>query len=420
MAASPIDPLALLEADVPPDALAAARAAVLRRQLAQRPATAQETAALGAIGPVAALAQPMALAEALRNRQLETGAYGLFGGDNEGEVRSRAEGMNYGLRGQRAAGNLGLLTGDRVLSGFGRAQLQVADRQEAMLAEAGQFRAGNVLKAALAAEEAKRADMREKQAAAEREADRKNRLQAAAIQSGDKTLQQKMENETGLRKEFFALPAVKEFADTETNYQTIQDAIGDTSGMGATTLVFSIMKMLDPGVSVMQGDVDLIRQSGGKAAQWANIYESALKGNPLSPKVRADILRQAETLYRNRKAKVDELATKYGILAEDVGVNPRRVLLRFDDDKAENGPQRTNPSSAMPTGPDGNPTLDAGSAAPAQTPTPKAASKYRDVSVAGMKPGDLSKALQEGETVRIRQTGKVVRKKGGKLVVVTE
>lgn len=40
------------------------------------------------------------------------------------------------------------------------------------------------------------------------------------------------------------------------------------------------------------------------------------------------------------------------------------------------------------------------------------------VSVKGMKPGDLSKSLQDGETVKIKETGKVVRKRGDKLVVV--
>lgn len=159
--ATPPNPLALLDLEASPEALMAARAAALRKQAAQRPATAEEAGALGAIGPGAALSPSVALAEALRNRTPNTGAYELFGGDDEGAVRNRAEGVNLGLGRQRAAGNLGLLTGDKVLSGFGQAQLQGADRQEAMLADAGQFRAGQSLKKALEAEEAKRQAQRD-------------------------------------------------------------------------------------------------------------------------------------------------------------------------------------------------------------------------------------------------------------------
>jgi hypothetical protein len=168
--ATPPNPLAFLGMDVPPEALMAARAAALRKQAAQRPATAEEAGALGAIGPGAALSPSVALAEALRSRTPNTGAYELFSGDDEGAVRARAEGINLGLGRQRAAGNLGLLTGDRVLGGFGRAQLEGADKQEGLLAEAGQFRAGNTLKQALAAEEAKR------QARIDSERERHNRV----------------------------------------------------------------------------------------------------------------------------------------------------------------------------------------------------------------------------------------------------
>lgn len=154
--ATPPNPLALLDLEASPEALMAARAAALRKQAAQRPATAEEAGALGAIGPGAALSPSVALAEALRNRKPNTGAYELFSGDDEGAVRARAEGVNLGLGRQRAAGSLGLLTGDRVLSGFGRAQLEGADKQESMLADAGTFRAGQTLKKALEAEEAKR------------------------------------------------------------------------------------------------------------------------------------------------------------------------------------------------------------------------------------------------------------------------
>lgn len=100
-----------------------------------------------------------ALAAALRGQRptsQDMGVYGLITASDEDNARMQAAAMAQALRGQRAAGNLGLLTGDRVLSGFGQAQLQGAGQQENLLAEAGQQRANQVLKQALATKEAER------------------------------------------------------------------------------------------------------------------------------------------------------------------------------------------------------------------------------------------------------------------------
>jgi len=70
----------------------------------------------------------------------------------------------------RALGNLGMLTGDRVLSGFGRAQLQDAQqaddsiaRQEGQLGQIGQFRLSQAMAKQRAAQEAAHAAAQMKQ-----------------------------------------------------------------------------------------------------------------------------------------------------------------------------------------------------------------------------------------------------------------
>lgn len=402
---APVSPdlLALLGAT--PEGMASARAAALRGLPAMRPATEEEAESPGVIGPNSALARQRALAEALRNRKPDTGAYELFGGDNEGAVRERADSVNAALRRQRAAGSLGLLTGDRVLSGFGQSQLQGADKQEAMLAEAGQFRAGQTLKSALAAEEAKRAKARQEHDDEQRELDRKSRERAAAIQSGDKALQQKMDNETGLRKEFNSLPEVKDFSNISTSYANLLSASSDMTGPGAIATIFNMMKILDPGVAVMEGDVQLIRNSGGQAAKFAGLYESVLNGNPLPESVRRDLVRQATTAYNNRKNRYDELARQYQVIAESSGVEPSRVVL--PPPKAGG---RTTPTAGLPTGADGNPTLDTG----ANTNIPPLRLKK------GQRAADV---IPEGEK-RVVNMGegktRIIQKVGGKIVVVGE
>jgi hypothetical protein len=378
--------------------------------------------------------QQSAMIEALRGVQAQQGQEHSALEQALGRQRSQAT----GLRNLSLLTSLGanpILRGIQSASGDQGAQMEsLAARTEQRLASSSLGRSPleliraqqaqerlRLAKAALIAAE-KRAEEQREWSAGQRGLDRQSRERAAAIQAGDKVTQQKLEAETGLRKEFYALPPVKEFADTETNYRTLLEAVKDPSGMGATTTVFSIMKMLDPGVAVMQGDVDLIRQSGGKAAQWVNVYESVLNGNPLSDKVRRDILRQGTTLYKNRKSKVDQLASQYGVLAEDIGVNPNRVVLKPAgapgpdislDDPGSGSPVGSGTGNRTPEPPGTGGTR----AAPASDSGP------RIVSVKGMKPGDLVKSLQEGETVRVPMGGgkyQVVRKKNGKLVKVKE
>lgn len=82
---------------------------------------------------------------------------------------------------------------------------------------------------------------------------------------------------------------------------------------------------------------------------------------------------------------------------------------------------RTSPSTSMPTGADGNPTLDSSRPRPVIPPISASSSGVKTVSIKGMKPGDLKASLAEGEMVRYPVGGgqyQVVQRKGDKLVKV--
>lgn len=415
--ATPPNPLAFLGMDVPPEALQAARAAALRKQVAQRPATAEETGALGAIGPSAALSPSMALAEALRNRVPNTGAYELFSGDDEGAVRARAEGVNLGLGRQRAAGNLGLLTGDRVLGGFGRAQLEGADKQEGMLAEAGQFRAGQTLKQALAAEEAKR------QARIDTERERHNRTMEArppsnvflpgaggqyfmgstrgdgplvpvvdpnnnpvfspkadelkaAEEKADTDAKNKItELETKYRTEFQNLPPVKEYQLAAIGLDKVRHAARSIqASVGANkeptpaddiALVFGYMKTIDPTSVVKETEFATAQNAANVPDQIRNLWGRVKTGNRLNPQQRQEFIASAESQFKAYETRAKALSGGYIKMAREQGLDPSRVIL--DGLMVEDAAPAGTPSAA-PT-PRGPPTLS--STNPRRAPMPE-------------------------------------------------
>ncbi len=83
--------------------------------------------------------------------------YSLLMAQDEPTAQEKAAALAAALRGQRMQGNLGMLTGDKVLAPYGQAQLQQAQQQEGLLAGAATHRAGNLLQQLLKGAEAKRA-----------------------------------------------------------------------------------------------------------------------------------------------------------------------------------------------------------------------------------------------------------------------
>lgn len=345
------------------------------------------------------------------------------------------------LKRQRAAGNLGLLTGDRVLTNFGRAQLEQAETGDPnSLRYLSLIQAQQRLKQQADAEKrrAGQVDRKfeyDKAQDAQRRADAlaKAKRDAAAVQakqardSSKEALAREAELNkatTGLRKEFNDLPAVKGYDTVATSYDTLKSSYTDMSGPGAINTIFSFMKIIDPGVAVMEGDVELIRNSGGAAAKYAGLLDSAISGNKLTADTREQLFRQATAQYESRRKAYDSAQRKFDQIARRQKIDPNLIFLDRDDVRiGGNGgeapaiaPARTTPGASMPTGADGNPTLDT-APEPAQGELPPL------VSTKGMKPGDLAKTVEEGGRIRIRAGGgkyTTLEKRGGKLYKVTE
>lgn len=335
-------------------------------------------------------------------------AYGM-----EEDPRERAMAMAAALRGQadpdeqeqrrlaqqRAFGNLGLLTGDSVLGRFGASQIQQAQQAQPL-----GLRGATLAQGAERLRMQSEAEKRKAEQGSESLALKKSLGTARLGLDRERLARDKMaaeeakgnkaaDTETGLRKEFNALPEVKEFSGIASAFSNLRAASKDMSGPGGIATIFNFMKMLDPGVAVMEGDVQLIRNSGGKAAAFANLYDQAIKGNPLSEEVRRDLVRQATGIYNTRKKQLDALQQQYTGIATQAGASPERVIV-----------QRAPEVSS-------------------EEPAAGARAAPRIVSVKGLKPGQLVQSLQEGETVRIPMGGgryQAVKRKGGKLVKVKE
>lgn len=165
-----------------------------------------------------------------------------------------------------------------------------------------------------------RAESKERRA--EEKADR-----AAATAIGTETMK--------LRKEFEGLKDVKDFNEVRANFKQVE-ALGrkpTATAQDDIALIFSYMKMLDPGSVVREGEFATAQNAAGIPDQIANLYNKALEGNRLNAKQRVNMVGTAATVYKQRREKYNTLAEQYQGYAKDSGIEPTKVSRRMVIDR---------------------------------------------------------------------------------------
>lgn len=115
------------------------------------------------------------------------------------------------------------------------------------------------------------------------------------------------------------------YRKVEESYDRIKATIsGDSTGASDMALVFSFMKMLDPGSSVMEGEYSNASNTGGVSAKVRNTYNKIIDGQILTPRQRKNFIKQAESQYKastgrykNRMKAYERLGDRQGIERDD-------------------------------------------------------------------------------------------------------
>ena len=130
-----------------------------------------------------------------------------------------------------------------------------------------------------------------------------------------------VKDEGSLRKEFSA--QTKEF-------QKVDDALrravaSKDNAVGDVALIFSYMKMLDPGSVVREGEFATAQQAQGVPERVMNLYNQALTGERLTPGVRSSMKDQAQALYQPMLRKFNQTRERYNTIAGQYRMDPRRI-----------------------------------------------------------------------------------------------
>ena len=128
-----------------------------------------------------------------------------------------------------------------------------------------------------------------------------------------------------LRTKWLNDPVTKDTRTISSAFSKIKSAGENPSAAGDLSLIFSYMKILDPGSTVREGEFANAQNAAGVPDQIRNLYERVRTGERLNPDQRKDFVGQAKNLYQAQMGQQKNLdnailgvARRRGMRGEDI------------------------------------------------------------------------------------------------------
>jgi len=147
-------------------------------------------------------------------------------------------------------------------------------------------------------------------------------IEAAGIKKAQQDSQKSFANTSALRKEYNANKVTKDTTEMNRAYGNITSATtsnpADPNARKANdlALVFSFMKMLDPGSVVRESEFRSAASIGGLPGEIEVMRNKILGDGMLPESARQAMLSSAETLYRNQQGRQRTLDQTYSMIAQ--------------------------------------------------------------------------------------------------------
>lgn len=134
------------------------------------------------------------------------------------------------------------------------------------------------------------------------------------------------EGVTNLRKEFNALPEVKNYTEALPAFKAINDAASRNTPQSDINLVYGVAKLYDPTSVVREGEYATVANAQSipeHIKKWAQYIQG---GGRLTPETKRQILEEANGRMQTFQEAVEQRRTQYGDIATRTGVDPTLVL----------------------------------------------------------------------------------------------
>ena len=127
-----------------------------------------------------------------------------------------------------------------------------------------------------------------------------------------------------------------EYNNLTSSYRTVRDAYEKIknvapTGAGDMSLLYSFVKLLDPGSVVRESEFATAAASGSFGERVQGAMQRVLSGQRLSDSLRSDFVREADNLYNSQRRGADSLTKSYTEMAQRMGLNVSNVIVNYSD-----------------------------------------------------------------------------------------
>ena len=164
-------------------------------------------------------------------------------------------------------------------------------------------------------------------------------LEKAAINSPERAAIQKQIDaeitKSGFDKELFEAEnkiyadytkKTKELVESEISYNKLAEARNAKDGVGDLAMVFSFMKMLDPGSVVRESEFSAAQNTAGLFQKLQVAAESIKKGDLLSEKQRENFLELSKKFLDAGRLHMAKIRLDKGLQVKNYGLNPVNIF----------------------------------------------------------------------------------------------
>jgi hypothetical protein len=118
-----------------------------------------------------------------------------------------------------------------------------------------------------------------------------------------------------LRREFSAIPSIRQFADQSDAFGRIAASAQNPSAAGDLALIASYMKLLDPGSTVREGEAASAQNAAGVPERIRALWNNLSKGERLTASQRSDFLNRAKLIYESAEGSYNRTYDQYKNIA---------------------------------------------------------------------------------------------------------
>lgn len=161
-----------------------------------------------------------------------------------------------------------------------------------------------------------------------------------ALQLGGMSGPDTIDAESSLRNEVRNLAKDNDIFAVQSAFQRINAA--PETAAGDLALIFSYMKMLDPGSTVREGEFANAQNAAGVPQQIINQYNRVASGQRLNSAQRQDFKSTAKAQYDAAMQSFNQQAQFYEDLARQQGLNPNNILGAYNFQQPTNSSQGNN------------------------------------------------------------------------------